>query len=185
MVKKHTRQCECWRRAVNRHAMSAAGRLALLAALGAAQPAAAEGPKLLALGTGAFDFVRLDEPAADFRIEYRHGRGLWIFQPWLGLEATSKGAVFGVAGLFSDFALGQRVIVSPSIGVGAFRRGGGLDLGSVFEIRSQLEVAWRFADERRLGVAFSHISNAGIGDHNVGTEIATLYYAIPLAFDDR
>jgi hypothetical protein len=153
----------------------------LLATVAFPWPAAAVGPNLLALGIGAFDLVRLDEPAADFRLEYRHGTGLWIFQPWAGLEATSDGAVFGVAGLFSDFPLGRRVIVSPSIGIGAYHRGGGLDLGSAFEIRSQLEFAWRLPDETRLGFAFSHISNAGIGDHNTGTEIATLYYAIPLA----
>jgi lipid A 3-O-deacylase len=158
-----------------------------VAALGAAllawaSPAAAEAPGLVALGIGAFDVVRQDEPAADFRLEYRHGQGLWIFQPWLGLEATSDGALYGVIGLFSDFALGRHLVLSPSIGVGAYRRGGGLDLGGVLEFRSQLELAWRFADASRLGVAFSHISNAGIGDHNTGTEIATLYYAFPLAF---
>jgi hypothetical protein len=31
-----------------------------------------------------------------------------------------------------------------------------------------------------LGVAISHLSNAGIGDRNPGTEIATLYYSLPL-----
>lgn len=165
------------------HGPAALGPALLVAALVAGAPAAAEAPGLLALGIGAFDVVRLDEPAADFRVEYRHGRGWWIFQPWLGLEATSDGAVFGVLGLFSDFALGRQLVVSPSIGAGAYHRGGGLDLGSVLEFRSQLELAWRFADQARLALAFSHISNAGIGDHNTGTEIVTLYYAIPLAFD--
>jgi hypothetical protein len=33
-----------------------------------------------------------------------------------------------------------------------------------------------------LAIGFSHISNAGIGEHNTGTEIATFYYAIPPAF---
>ena len=170
-------------RATVRRATPAVLGLALLvAALCAGKPSAADEPGLLALGIGAFDVVRLDEPAADVRLEYRHGEGLWIFQPWLGVEASSEGAVFGVAGVFSDFALGRHVIVSPSIGVGAFHRGGGLNLGSVIEFRSQLEVAYQFADEKRLGVAFSHVSNAGIGDHNTGTEIATLYYAIPLTF---
>lgn len=153
----------------------------LVVTLAVPRPARADGPNLLAFGIGAFDIVQLNEPAADFRLEYRHGTGLWIFQPWAGLEATSDSALFGVAGLFSDFPLGSRVIVSPSIGIGAYHRGDGLDLGSAFEIRSQLEVAWRLPDETRLGLAFSHISNAGVGDHNTGTEIATLYYAIPLA----
>lgn len=92
--------------------------------------------------------------------------------------------VFGVVGLFSDFALSRNLIISPSIGAGAYHQGGGLDLGGLLEFRSQLEVAWRFADATRFAVAFSHISNAGIGEHNTGTEIATLYYAIPLAFGD-
>ena len=51
------------------------------------------------------------------------------------------------------------------------------------EIRSQLELAYRFDDGKRLGAAFSPISNAGIGAHNTGAEIATLYYSIPIAFD--
>ena len=62
------------------------------------RPAAADGPGLLALGIGGFDIVKLNEPAADFRLEYRHGDGIWIFKPWLGLEATSDGAVYGVGG---------------------------------------------------------------------------------------
>jgi lipid A 3-O-deacylase len=168
------------------------GWQAKLAAVGAAafaltlpwhNAAAADGPNLLALGIGGFDIVRFNEPAADVRLEYRHGQGIWIFKPWLGLEATSAGTVYGVGGILSDFALGRRIVVTPSIGIGAWYRGGGLDLGSVVEFRSQLELAYRFDDEQRLGVAFSHISNAGIGNHNTGVEIATLYYSMPIAFD--
>lgn len=77
--------------------------LLLLATLAAPRPATAEGPNLLAFGIGVFDVVRLDEPAANFRLEYRHSTGLWIFQLSVGLEATSDGAIFGVAGLFSAF----------------------------------------------------------------------------------
>jgi len=164
--------------------MIAIGLALLSAGLPAGKAGAAERAGLLALGIGVFDVVRLDRPAADFRLEYRLAHGLWIFRPLLGLEATSQGAVFGVIGLFSDFALSRNLIVTPSIGAGAYYQGGGLDLGSLLEFRSQLEVAWRFADGTRLAVAFSHISNAGIGDHNTGTEIATLYYAIPLPFGD-
>ena len=86
-----------------------------------------------------------------------------------------------MAGIFSDFALGSHIVLTPSIGIGAWYRSGGLDLGSVVEFRSQLELAYRFDDGMRLGVAFSQISNAGIGDHNTGAEIATLYYSIPVA----
>ncbi len=32
----------------------------------------------------------------------------------------------------------------------------------------------------RLGLAFGHISNAGLDDDNPGTEILNLYYHIPV-----
>ena len=168
------------------------GKQAKLAAVGIAvlattppwhNAAATEGLALLALGIGGFDVVSADEPAAELRLEYRHGDGIWIFKPWLGLEVTSDGAVYGVGGFLSDFAVGRHMVVTPSIGIGAWHRGGGLDLGSVVEFRSQLELAYRFDDDTRLGAAFSHISNAGIGNHNNGAEIATLYYSMPIAFD--
>jgi len=148
------------------------------------QPSSAQilqdAPRLLSLGVGAFDVIQGDDMAADFRVEYRHNKGLWFFRPWVSGEVTSDGALYGAAGFHSDFHLGSRIVVTPSFGVGAYYEGAGLDLGSVIEFRSQLEVAYRFDDQSRLGVAISHLSNAGIGDRNPGTEIATLYYSLPL-----
>ena len=67
-----------------------------------------------------------------------------------------------------------------TIGAGYFE-GNGKDLGHVFEIRSALEVAYRFDDRSRLGVMFYHISNAGLGDDkNPGAEALTLSYSFPL-----
>jgi hypothetical protein len=43
-----------------------------------------------------------------------------------------------------------------------------------------LELAYRFDNRSRLGLAVSHYSNASIGDTNPGTETATVYYSIPL-----
>ena len=144
-----------------------------------AGPAVADDPPFLAVGVGAFDVLD-DETAADFRLEYRHDEKLWIVKPWAGVEATSDGAVYGVGGILMDVFLGRRLVLTPSFGVGAYVEGGGKDLGSVIEFRSQLETAYRFDNRSRLGVAFGHISNASIGDDNPGTEILTVYYSLPL-----
>jgi lipid A 3-O-deacylase len=141
-----------------------------------------EDPPLLSAGVGYFDVVRQDDTATDFRLEYRHNKGLWIFRPWLGVEATTDGSLFGVVGFETDFHLGERIIFTPSFGAGAYHQGSGPDLGSVLEFRSQIEVAYRFDDASRIGVAFSHFSNAGIGSSNQGTEIATIYYSVPIDF---
>jgi len=71
-------------------------------------------------------------------------------------------------------------VLTPSFGVGAYDEGDGKDLGDTIEFRSQVELAYRFDNRSRVGVAFSHISNAGIGDRNPGTEILNVYYAYPL-----
>ena len=151
---------------------------------GLAGPAGAQSggddPAFITLGIGGFDVTQEDDTAVDFRVEYRHGKKLWIFKPWAGIEATSDGAVYGVAGILVDVFFGRRVVITPSFGAGAYHDGDGKDLGSVIEFRSQIELAYRFNDRSRLGVALSHISNASIGDDNPGTEIVNIYYSIPL-----
>lgn len=137
-------------------------------------------PSFLSIGVGAYDVFEGLDRAADFRLEYRHGDGLWIFKPWAGIEATSDGALYGVIGFLTDFYFGRRIVVTPSVGIGAYHDGDGLELGNTFEIRSQLEIAYRFDDRSRLGLAMSHISNAGTGNKNPGTEIITVYYSLPL-----
>ena len=61
-----------------------------------------------------------------------------------------------------DVYLGRRFVVTPSFAAGLYAEGGGKDLGHVLEFRSQIEVAYRFEDRSRLGLSFSHISNASI-----------------------
>ncbi len=140
---------------------------------------------LLSFGVGYFDALRAikdddADDAADFRLEYRHDEKLWIFKPWAGIEATSEGGIWGGGGVLVDIYFGNRVVLTPSFGVGAFTEGDGLDLDSVIEFRSQIELAYRFNDRSRLAFAISHISNASIGDTNPGVEIATVYYHLPL-----
>ena len=155
--------------------------LGAAAALLLAAPVSAEEgePALLALGLGYYDIRAKDDTAADFRLEYRSDLALWIFRPWIGLEATSDGAVYGVGGFLADIPLGSRLRLTPSLGVGAYHNGDGKDLGHAVQFRSQIELAYRFEDGQRLAVAFSHISNASLSSQNPGTEILTLYYMVP------
>ena len=154
--------------------------MALAIAAGAPGGVRADDPSFLTLGLGYFDMNKQDNEAVDFRLEYRHGQKFWIFKPWIGVEATSDGAVYGAAGVLIDVFLGNRVVLTPSFGAGYYEKGDGKDLGHEIEFRSQIEVSYRFDDRSRLGLAFSHISNASIGDDNPGVEILNVYYSIPL-----
>lgn len=145
-------------------------------------PAAqADDPDFLAIGGGWYDWND-DKDAFDFRAEYRSGYKLaGIVKPWVGIEATSDQAIYGVGGILLDLYFGRRWVFTPSFGVGAYADGSGKDLGHTIEFRSQLEFGYRFDDRSRLSLAVSHISNAGLGDSNPGTEIATIYYHIPFS----
>ena len=153
--------------------------LAFAANLGA--PARADGgdPSYLVFGAGYYDIINQDDEAADFRLEYRHDEKFWIFKPWAGLEVTSDGAFYGAVGVLVDIDIGDRVVLTPSFGAGYYEEGSGKDLGHEIEFRSQIELSYRLDNRARLGLAFSHISNASLGDDNPGVEILNVYYALP------
>ncbi len=144
-------------------------------------------PDLVSFGVGYFDVLK-NEPrnrAADFRLEYRWGETLWSdvkdwvsIRPWVGTEITSDGGVYGAGGILFDIPLGS-LTFTPSFGAGLHYDGDGKQLGSFWEFRSQAELSYRFENDSRIGIAFGHISNAGLSKDNPGSEILTLYYHVP------
>lgn len=147
---------------------------------GQRQALADDDPSFLTIGAGYYDLLH-DADSAELRVEYRDNHRFWIFKPFAGLTATTEASIYGYAGILSDFYFGNRIVVTPSVAAGPYFEGDGKDLGHVFEIRSALEVAYRFDSRARLGVMFYHISNAGLGDdENPGAEVLTLSYSFPL-----
>ena len=141
----------------------------------------ADDPDFLALGGGWYDWND-NEDAFDFRAEYRSDyKMLGIAKPWVGIEASSDSAIYAVGGVLVDLYFGRRWVFTPSFGAGVYGDGSGKDLGHMVEFRSQLEFGYRFDNRSRVSLAVSHISNAGLGDSNPGTEIATIYYNIPFS----
>ncbi len=161
------------------------GRTTLAAALVslflAAPVAAEDDPALLSAAVGVFSVDQDRNRAAEFRLEYRSNLKLWIFKPMAAVAATSDGSVFLGAGILADIVLGSRFVLTGSVLANYYVQGSSdLDLGYPLEFRSQAEIAYRFDDRSRLGIALSHYSNAGIGDTNPGTETVSLYYSVPL-----
>jgi lipid A 3-O-deacylase len=176
------------RRAVNRVAMN------LLVVLGitAARSAAAQvtfgspgDPPRLALGGGAFDVLpdSKKQHAATVGMvgsEYRFGDEWWILSPFVGVLGTGQGAFYGYFGFGFDINFPYHLVLTPSAAAGYFYSGQGLNLGSWWEFRTGAELDYRFADQRRIGVGFYHMSNAGLGKENPGQEMATLVFTVPM-----
>lgn len=136
-------------------------------------------PSFLAISVGGYD-VNDNETAAEARIEFRWNEKFLGFKPTIGLLGNSKGGIYGYGGINLDIFLGNRWVLMPNFAIGGYRRGSSKDLGNVLEFRSGLELAYRFDDRARLGVALSHISNASLSNNNPGTESLVLTYSIPI-----
>jgi hypothetical protein len=136
-------------------------------------------------GVGAFDITpsshhKDSRTAAEFRGEYHFGDLLWAISPFIGVSGTSDGAFYGYGGFGIDIDFGPHVVLTPNVAAGYFERGSGTNLGSWWEFRSGAELAWRFANESRLGVAVTHTSNAGLTRLNPGEQSIVLTYSVPL-----
>lgn len=154
---------------------------ALIPALLASTAAQAQDTSYLSLSGGVYDVLDNDE-AFDLRAEYRDADPVfWDVKPWMGVEATSEGTLWGGGGLLLDLNLSDDVYLAPSVGVGLYGQGSSdKDLGSAIEFRSQIEGGYQFDNGQRVGAAFSHMSNWGLDDKNPGTEILGIYYHIPV-----
>lgn len=181
--------------------MIANGRLArsfaifglLIAVAGVSTPAARAqlslgspaDPPRIAVGAGAFDVTpsasnRQGGTAAELRAEYRFGDVLWFVSPFIGVQGTSSAAFYGYGGFGIDVNFGPNIVLTPNVAAGYFARGSGTNLGSWWEFRSGVELAWRFEDRSRLGVAVHHMSNAGLTRRNPGEQSVLLMYSVPL-----
>lgn len=145
-------------------------------------PINAKAQDLVSFGGGFYNVLNNND-AGDFRLEYRSDVNLaWKFKPWVGAEFTHNGSVWGGGGgVLLDFQFANNVYFTPSFGAGLYAQGDGdKDLGHIIEFRSQVEMGYEFASGHRLGLAFSHISNASLDNHNPGVEILSLYYHVPI-----
>ena len=152
------------------------------AQIGLGSPGAAP---YIAIEAGAWNAIAdthkpYSETDAELRGEYHFGDVWWIISPFVGLSGTSQGGFYGYFGFGFDIDLGPHLVLTPNGAAGYWARGDGLNLGSWWEFRTGAELDWRFANETRLGIAFHHMSNAGLTKTNPGEESATLVYTVPL-----
>ena len=160
-----------------RYGVTLATAAGLALAVSMAPPAAAQEDRFLALSLGMFDVLR-DDTATEARIEYRSGKRVFGLGPMFGVMFNSDASAYIYSGLNLDLVFGNWVLM-PNLAVGAYFEGSGKDLGHVLEFRSGADLYYRFDNGVRIGIAFHHISNANIGDHNPGAESLVITYAIP------
>ena len=151
-------------------------------------------------GLGIYD-IKFDgsekNQATDFRYEYRSDKSLldigpeednfFFLKPFFGLEFTNDSASYFLTGIYFEDNVGEllegnesKFYFTPSFGAGIYDDGSGKKLGNDIQFRTSLEITYELKNKNRIGVSFSHISNANLGDKNPGVEILSLSYHIPL-----
>lgn len=158
----------------------AAWLTAAIALATASVPARADDPAFLTFQGGGWDVIQQHKVAAAWALEYRDDTKLWIFKPFGGMMFNSNAGIDAYAGILLDVYLGRRIVAQLGFAPSIYYRGTGVDLGYPLEFRSSGEIAYRFDDRSRLGAQIYHLSNAGLGWTNPGTEVVMLSYSVPV-----
>jgi hypothetical protein len=148
-----------------------------------AAPATAGEPDLLVMGGASWSNGQ-DALALD--LAYRPAWSLlpWI-EPWAELRpfaaalVTTRSQLWAGAGLTVEVTIG-RLRLAVGSGPGLYAQGNGQDLGNDLVFRSQVELSWRFEGGWRVAVSAMHLSNAGLGDHNPGSDLIGASLQIPI-----
>jgi lipid A 3-O-deacylase len=157
------------------YAIVAAGTLVLATASGAK----AELAGFITGGLGAFDFLH-NYTEAEGRLEFRFAAKILFWHPLIGTFFTPKGSIYTYGGFRLELPVGKHILILPIATVGDYEKGSGKDLGSHIEFKTGVEVDLVFANGIRVGPAFDHVSNAGIGKKNPGEENLMMMMSVPL-----
>ncbi|MCH8552651.1 MAG: acyloxyacyl hydrolase [Natronospirillum sp.] len=104
-------------------------------------------------------------------------------QPVAGLLRTRHGSHMVYGGIQRRTAFmrsGEGPALNVGLAPGLYLHGGNsdTDLGFPLQFMSSVGVDHQFPDGTRIGLWFSHISNASLSDDNPGTELLTLKYGL-------
>ena len=136
-------------------------------------------PVAFALSTGQYGLRKEIPHALGIEMEVRPPWRWTVFRPVAGLLTTSRGTAFLYSGVAIEIPLPGGLRLTPGFAPGVLLARGDGDLGSRLEFRSSLELSIAPVEAVRLGIGFSHISNAHLADHNPGVEVFTVKIAVP------
>jgi hypothetical protein len=91
-----------------------------------------------------------------------------------------KMSTYLYGGINFDLFPTEHLVIAPGFSAGWYNQGDGKKLGFPIEFRSGVEISWQLKDQGRVGLCFYHISNAGLGTRNPGSESIVFLYDIPI-----
>ena len=141
----------------------------------------------LSIGGGIYNFMKhgsdgYNQSSKAYNIELFSGKRILNFlKPFIGFLGTDESAYYTYFGLSTDLYLlnCKCFLITPSLAVGAYEDGDQIRMGNTIEFRSGADIMYKFRNNVRVGVGVFHISNAGLGYRNPGSEQIVIKYQIP------
>ena len=124
------------------------------------------------LFTGMFDFSDHKQKAGIIGLQHQNDdlfreSFLGKLSPITGGFLTEKNAFYVYTGAQTEYELGL-LTITPSFAPGYYSSGDGKDLGSTLEFKSEVQMSLNLSKSTELGMSYSHLSNASIGEKNPG-----------------
>jgi len=91
------------------------------------------------------------------------------FSPITGGFISGNDSIYLYTGLQAEYGIGPLNIV-PSFAPGYYEKGGGKDLGSVLEFKSEIKFNLNIFKNSKIGYSYNHISNNDWGKINPGID---------------
>jgi hypothetical protein len=143
-------------------------------------PVYADEPAFINLNDGYISVLD-KENQSRWGIEYRFASiTKYDLIPTIGIVNSARHAKYIYTEVRHNFYISPDWILTPSFGTGLFDNNHDIELGSTLEFRSGLELAYKFDNNYRAGLAIYHLSNGGINSTNPGTESIVLSLSIPI-----
>ena len=141
----------------------------------------------LTAGGGIYNFMKhgsdgYNQSSLAYNFELFSGKKAFKYiRPLVGFLGTDESAYYGYFGLSVDlyFSRCKCFVLTPSLAVGAYEDGDQIRMGHALEFRSGGDFMYKFRNNVRVGVGVFHISNAGLGYRNPGSEQLIFKYQIP------
>lgn len=138
------------------------------------------------LSVGTYDRFTHSERATAFMGEWQPGvRIAGFLQPIFGAMGTTKGTLYGYAGIGVPINVTEHVFLMPSVAVGGYKKGDGYDLDRSVVYKAGTELAYQFNDKSRLGLNFHVLTNGTSLNRADRAEIVALTYTMPFDMFSR
>jgi hypothetical protein len=132
------------------------------------------------LSVGMYDPFTHGRQAASLNFEFQPGvKVAGILQPLFGGLVTTNGALMGYGGVGLPIKLDSHWMLMPSVAVGAYHGGGGVDLDRGIGFRVGTELAYVYDDNSRIGLNFHVLTNGTSMGRSDRTEVIGLTYTVP------